>query len=815
MALIAISFQLIADESQSIVYVDDDYDETTPQWNITCFNSIQDAIDAVAEGGKVIVYDGAYNENLIINKSVAIYGNGDVHIQSNSGNVIEINALNVILENLTIKGGYRGIYTIGDTTMINCSVNSNGIGIYVIGDNCKIYNCNVSNNEGYNIWIMGSNNIILDCYIGNSKYGIGIGEARYNKIYQCFIANHTENGIYFNESHFNLIEKCRIYNNGYGIYFFNSSHNKIFENEIKWNEHGVYFVPYDMPSNNNIIYHNNFISNIQQAYDECNNIWYNETLQEGNYWDDFDSPEEGAYDNDSNGIIDAPYEIEVGNSDLYPLANPFDLYPPFTETTVKGIMGNNGWYVSNVTVFLNATDNESNVIYINYSVDGVAKQGNESVVIELSDGIHEIEYYAVDSNGNEEKMKKLIIKVDTTPPSISYSLNPSSPNGKNGWYTSSVEISLSAEDESGIDELNYKIGAGGWEDYTGFFFISVDGIHDVFFRAIDMAGNEKIINITLKIDQLPPEINIERPSNEYVKGIFSILWNASDDVDKDLDGNISIFYSHDNGTSWVEIATNINNTGNFVWNSYGFKDSKNAMIKIEAEDDAGNVGNATTSFILDNLPPVVIIDEPSEGRCYGLDEYGNILIDVIWEAYDDVDDDLNGAISIEYYDGSWHTLISNHSNTGRYTFNAKDWEDGKYKIKVSAVDDAGNVGMAITGNFTIDKKPPFIYVSRPLKGYIYINLFGREIIPPVPMIALPYDAIIIGKITVEVSASDTHSGIQRVEIKAGEDSYVDYAPPYKFEWNPSLGVCSLEATAYDNAGNSASYKLEKILCINV
>ncbi len=793
-ALVAISFQLMADEPPSVVYVDDDFDESTPQWNITCFNSIQNAINAVAEGGKIIIYDGTYNENLVINKSVAIYGNGNVCIQGDSGDVVVINALNVILENLSIKGGDKGIY--------------------VMEDNCRIYNCSVSNNEVYNIWIISSNNVISDCYIGESKYGVGLGGANYNKIYGCFIANHSENGIYFNESQFNLIEKCRIYNNSYGIYFFNSSFNKIFGNEIKWNGHGAYFVSSDVSSNNNIIYHNNFISNDQQAYDECQNIWYNETLQEGNYWDDFDSPEEGAYDNDGDGIIDNPYEIEVDNFDLYPLANPFDLYPPFTKATVKGIMGNNGWYVSNVTVYLNATDNESKAI-IYYIVDGMAKQGNESVVIELSDGVHEIKYYAVDANGNEEKMKKLIIKVDTTPPSISYSLNPSLPNGKNGWYVSNVEISLSAEDESGIDELNYKIDASGWEDYTGFFFISVEGIHNVFFRAVDMAGNEEVVNITLKIDQLPPEININRPSDEYVKGIFSILWNASDNIDKNLDGNISIFYSYDNGTSWVEIATNINNTGNFVWNSYGYKDSKNAMIKIEAEDDAGNVGNATTSFILDNLPPVVIIDEPSEGRYYGLDEYGNILIDVIWEAYDDVDDDLNGAISIEYYDGSWHTLISNHSNTGRYTFNAKDWEDGKYKIKVSAVDDAGNVGTAITGNFTIDKKPPFIYVSRPLEGYIYINLFGREIIPPVPLIALPYDAVIIGKITVEVSASDTHSGIQRVEIKAGEDSYVDYAPPYKFDWNPSLGVCSLEAIAYDNAGNSASYRMDKILCINV
>jgi len=48
-------------------------------------------------------------------------------------------------------------------------------------------------------------------------------------------------------------------------------------------------------------------------------IW----IRKGNYWDTFDEQSEGAYDNNNDGIIDAPYEIPGGSKDLYPLIKPF------------------------------------------------------------------------------------------------------------------------------------------------------------------------------------------------------------------------------------------------------------------------------------------------------------------------------------------------------------------------------------------------------------------------------------------------------------------------------------------------------------
>jgi len=77
------------------------------------------------------------------------------------------------------------------------------------------------------------------------------------------------------------------------------------------------------PSNNNI-YHNNFINNTQQAFAVCSSSWDNNYPYGGNYWNDFNSPAEGAYDNNSDGIVDNPYNIPGGsNQDKYPLVHPY------------------------------------------------------------------------------------------------------------------------------------------------------------------------------------------------------------------------------------------------------------------------------------------------------------------------------------------------------------------------------------------------------------------------------------------------------------------------------------------------------------
>jgi len=63
------------DFTPDIAFIDDDYKEDTPEWEITRFNNIQQGIDIVFQSGEIFVYNGIYYENIIINKSISLLGN--------------------------------------------------------------------------------------------------------------------------------------------------------------------------------------------------------------------------------------------------------------------------------------------------------------------------------------------------------------------------------------------------------------------------------------------------------------------------------------------------------------------------------------------------------------------------------------------------------------------------------------------------------------------------------------------------------------------------------------------------------------------
>jgi len=114
----------------------------------------------------------------------------------------------------------------------------------------------------------------------------------------------------------NSICDNKINNNGYGISLHSSKNNTIYRNNLLSNNgNGIHIYS---SSNNNIIYHNNLINNLWNCSDECNNFWYNITLEEGNFWGDFI-----GFDNDSDGIGDTNYSIDGGNNkDFFPLIEP-------------------------------------------------------------------------------------------------------------------------------------------------------------------------------------------------------------------------------------------------------------------------------------------------------------------------------------------------------------------------------------------------------------------------------------------------------------------------------------------------------------
>ena len=97
---------------------------------------------------------------------------------------------------------------------------------------------------------------------------------------------------------------------------------------------------------------------------------------------------------------------------------------------------------------------------------------------------------------------------DTTPPVTIISFDPLEPDGLNGWYVSSVTVTLNAtDDDSGVNVTIYKLDDGPYSTYIEPFIIKTDGFHKIRYFSIDNAGNqEDEKSAEFYVDQTKPEI---------------------------------------------------------------------------------------------------------------------------------------------------------------------------------------------------------------------------------------------------------------------------------------------------------------------
>jgi hypothetical protein len=107
----------------------------------------------------------------------------------------------------------------------------------------------------------------------------------------------------------------------------------------------------------------------------------------------------------------------------------------------------------------------------------------------------------------------------------------------------------------------------------------------------------------------------------------------------------------------------------------------------------------------------------------------------------------------------------------------------------------------------IDGTPPVVQILKPQRGFLYLwdKPFGRH--------QILFTTIVIGPITVVVSAIDNGSGTSQVEFYLDSElQYTDYTAEndtYSWMWDTRgfLFPYTLEVTAYDCVNNSASVSL--------
>ncbi len=165
------------------------------------------------------------------------------------------------------------------------------------------------------------------------------------------------------------------------------------------------------------------------------------------------------------------------------------------------------------------------------STDGIYVHGSQSSlpgVSAIAEGEIPVYVWLVDNacNSNYQRPAVATLKYDSTPPTTNFSA--SGVLGGEGWYTSTVTITLTCEDNaSGCASSHYRIGNGSWQTGTS-FLIDAEGVITFSYYSVDVAGNREITHTaSIKIDRVPPSSYAYADS--YSKSTsFTVCWAGSD-----------------------------------------------------------------------------------------------------------------------------------------------------------------------------------------------------------------------------------------------------------------------------------------------
>jgi len=571
------------------------------------------------------------------------------------------------------------LYTLTDNIFIGIKVERNNIVIDGAGytlqrsfggengfslsgvNNVTIKNININGFGGGIFLESGSfNNTITQNNIANINLGVYLAGYSNNNIVRNNNITNGYCGIYLQDSFNNNISTNQICSNfEYGIFVVSSFGNIFSGNVITNNNYSVYLIV----SSNNIFYHNNFINNTQQVrFFESGwpNVWDDGFPSGGNYWSDYT-----GQDLNGDGIGDTPYMIDENNKDRYPLVKPWthptDSTPPATTISLSGVLGDNDWFTSDVSVTLSATDDTevakteysfNNTTWITYTAPFTITDEGETVVY----------YKSTDKAGNLETVKTKTIRIDKTKPKANA--------GTDQTVNEDTQVTLDASastDENDIATYTWSFTDISPQTLSGknpTYTFANPGVYTITLKVTDPAGNTATGTITITVlDITKPVANAGQ--DQTVNAGATVSFDASGSTDNV--GIVSYEWNFGDGTASAEKTT-----------THTFATAGVFIVTLTVKDAAGNMN--THSII---MTAVVIPDVVKPVANGGLDRTVNEDTQITLDGSASSDDVAISAFTWTFSDVTTKTLTGEKPS---YTFNTP----GVYTITLNVTDAAGN-----------------------------------------------------------------------------------------------------------------------------
>jgi len=219
-----------------------------------------------------------------------------------------------------------------------------------------------------------------------------------------------------------------------------------------------------------------------------------------------------------------------------------DSTPPQSMSKVSGTLGNNGYYVSDVYVWIQTYDSTSGVKSIYYCLLWESEVGIWSEYLGPirigTEGHYALLFYSEDWAGNIGDVGEEHINVDLSPPSCSVVIN----NGEEFTDSSLVTVSVSAFDYcSGPSAMSISLDGQSWglwvpyADSFDIYLLPGDGERFVYVQVVDAAGFVSSISFdSIIVDETPPltimSVSGQRTWENWYASSAVVGFNASDPV---------------------------------------------------------------------------------------------------------------------------------------------------------------------------------------------------------------------------------------------------------------------------------------------
>gem|GEM_PF-1962086 len=267
-----------------------------------------------------------------------------------------------------------------------------------------------------------------------------------------------------------------------------------------------------------------------------------------------------------------------------------DYSAPITTPQIVGLMGDNNWYTSPVTVSFMANDAQCfGVSQTVYEVNGISADYSGVPFTMDAEGVNTLTFHSTDGY-HPETPQSASIQIDSLPPTLA--ITPDRPfDVSSGWWNAPISLHITSGDAtSGVLTTEYNLNLAGWTAGDS-VTLSADGVQELDAQVTDYAGHLTYDGVVIPIDSTAPALMVALSGEKGLLDWFITPPSLSIHATDATSGVLAILYQVDSGAQ--ELYTS----------SLNFVREGLYTVQAFAVDVAQNITTQTFQVGYDITPP--------------------------------------------------------------------------------------------------------------------------------------------------------------------------------------------------------------------